>query len=105
MSLKRSWLLKERVVLDQPSEGYRAGLDAVLLAAALRLNKPDERLLEAGCGAGGALFCAASRLSEAHFTGLERDSAMLELVSARARPCALQRPSWPSTVGEAERFR
>ena len=32
MSLKRSWLLKERVVLDQPSEGYRAGLDAVLLS-------------------------------------------------------------------------
>ena len=82
MSLKRSWLLKERVVLDQPSEGYRAGLDAVLLAAALRLNKPDERLLEAGCGAGGALFCAANRLSEAHFTGLERDSAMLELTAS-----------------------
>ena len=79
MDVDRSWLLNERVTLDQPKEGYRAGLDAVLLAASLRPAETTTHFLEAGCGAGAALLCAASRLDQARFTGLERDKKMLEL--------------------------
>ena len=79
METNRTWLLGERVLLDQKTEGYRAGLDAVLLAASLRLTKGDERLLDVGCGAGGALLCAAWRCRSAHFTGIERDADMLQL--------------------------
>lgn len=44
-------LLDGQVRLRQPVEGYRAGMDAVLLAAALDA-KPGEHLVEFGCGAG-----------------------------------------------------
>ncbi|MGC1301528.1 MAG: hypothetical protein WA840_04055, partial [Caulobacteraceae bacterium] len=39
-------ILGGRIVLRQPRVGYRAGLDAALLAAAVEL-KPGERALEA----------------------------------------------------------
>ena len=71
-------ILGGRIVLRQPRVGYRAGLDAALLAAAVEL-KPGERAIEAGCGAGGALLQAAARSPDASFVGLERDSAVLGL--------------------------
>ena len=61
-------LLGGRVRLRQPREGYRAGLDAALLAAAVDA-RPGERLLEAGCGVGGALLQDAARSIGARFTG------------------------------------
>jgi tRNA1(Val) A37 N6-methylase TrmN6 len=67
-------LMGGRVVLRQPRKGYRAGLDAALLAAAVEL-KPGERMLDAGCGPGAALLQAAMRAMEARLTGLERDPA------------------------------
>ena len=71
-------LLDGRVQLRQPVRGYRAGLDAALLAAACDA-RPGQRVLEAGCGAGGALLAAASRCPEARFTGIERDPDTLAL--------------------------
>lgn len=70
--------LGERLRLRQPRVGYRAGLDAVLLAAAVEAE-PGERVLEAGCGVGAALLGAAARAPEARFTGVERDPAALDL--------------------------
>lgn len=71
-------LLDGRVRLRQPARGYRAGMDAALLAAACDAG-PGERVLEAGCGAGGALLAAATRRTGARFTGLERDPAAAAL--------------------------
>ena len=71
-------LLDGRVSLRQPARGYRAGLDAALLAAACDA-RPGERVVEAGCGAGGALLAAATRCAGAQFTGVERDTAALAL--------------------------
>ncbi|MCR5874736.1 methyltransferase [Phenylobacterium sp. J426] len=65
-------LLDGRVRLLQPARGYRAGLDAALLAAACDAL-PGQRVIEAGCGAGGALLAAAVRRPQARFTGVERD--------------------------------
>ncbi|MET0272399.1 MAG: methyltransferase [Phenylobacterium sp.] len=71
-------VLDGRVVLRQPARGYRAGLDAALLAAAC--DAPDgARVLDAGCGAGGAMLPAAVRRAGARFTGIERDVDALEL--------------------------
>jgi tRNA1(Val) A37 N6-methylase TrmN6 len=72
-------VLNGRVVLRQPVRGYRAGLDAALLAAACDAGA-GARVIEAGCGAGGALLAAAIRRPEAHFTGVERDAGALALV-------------------------
>lgn len=71
-------LLDGRVLLRQAARGYRAGMDAALLAAACDAA-PGARVLEAGCGAGGALLAAAFRRPEAVFTGVERDPAAAAL--------------------------
>ncbi|MBX7249158.1 MAG: methyltransferase [Caulobacteraceae bacterium] len=71
-------LLGGRVRLLQPARGYRAGMDAALLAAAIDARS-GERVLEAGCGAGAVLFQAAVRQPEARFVGVERDLDALAL--------------------------
>lgn len=68
-----------RVAVAQPAKGYRAGMDAVMLAAAVT---PGGRLLEIGCGAGAALLCAAVRLPEAKLIGVERDPVMAAMALA-----------------------
>jgi tRNA1(Val) A37 N6-methylase TrmN6 len=65
-------VLGGRVKLRQASQGYRSGLDAALLAAACD-SQPGQRVLEAGCGVGGALLAAAARRLGSHFVGVERD--------------------------------
>jgi tRNA1(Val) A37 N6-methylase TrmN6 len=78
----QSWtedrLLGGRVVLRQSRDGYRAGMDAALLAAACDA-KPGQRVIEAGCGPGAALLAAAFRRPETRFIGIERDEAALAL--------------------------
>ena len=74
-------LLGGRVRLRQATRGYRAGLDAALLAAAVEAA-PGERVVELGCGAGGALLPAAVRCAGAAFTGVERDPAAAALARA-----------------------
>jgi tRNA1(Val) A37 N6-methylase TrmN6 len=71
-------ILGGRVSLRQPAKGYRAGLDAALLAAACDA-RPGERVLEAGCGVGAAMLAAAARRPDARFIGIERDAAALAL--------------------------
>ena len=71
-------LLGGRLTLLQSARGYRAGMDAALLAAACDAAD-GARVLEAGCGPGAALLAAATRRPAARFTGLERDPAALDL--------------------------
>lgn len=70
--------LNGAVTVVQPAHGYRAGLDAVLLAASLDAGE-GSRLAEAGTGAGAALLCAAHRLGECAFTGFEREADFVGL--------------------------
>jgi len=75
--------LDGRVRLYQPTRGYRAGLDAALLAAAVELGA-NETGLEAGCGPGAALLQVAWRTqapdqSGPSLVGVERDAAALAL--------------------------
>ena len=53
-----------RVKVFQPKQGFRAGTDSILLAAALEADFSGHAL-EVGCGAGGALFPAAIRAAAA----------------------------------------
>ena len=71
-------LLNGRLRLRQARDGYRAGMDAALLAAACDAG-PGARVLEAGCGAGAVLLAAAVRRPEARFVGIEREPAALAL--------------------------
>ena len=67
----------------QPAKGYRAGMDAALLAAACDAA-PGERVIEAGCGAGAVLMQIAARRPGLALTGLERDPAMAVLARRNA---------------------
>jgi len=66
------------VTLRQRNQGYRSGLDAALLAAACD-SSVGQRVLEAGCGVGGALLAAAARRPGSRFVGVERDADALVL--------------------------
>jgi tRNA1(Val) A37 N6-methylase TrmN6 len=54
----------------QPEKGYRAGIDAVLLAASVPA-KADELAFEAGIGTGVAALCLAARVPGLKVTGVE----------------------------------
>lgn len=74
-------LLDGAILLRQSAQGYRAGMDAALLASACDAAA-GARILEAGCGPGAALLAAAVRRPEARFTGVERDPAAAALARA-----------------------
>lgn len=76
-------LLDGRVRLRQPARGYRAGMDAALLAAGIAA-RPGERLIEAGCGVGAVLMQIAARAPGVALTGLERDLDAADLARQNA---------------------
>ncbi|MDI7775234.1 methyltransferase [Asticcacaulis sp. EMRT-3] len=69
-------LLGQSVRLMQPARGYRAGMDAALLAAAVAALASERRAasaLELGCGVGGALLSLKARAPHLTLTGIERE--------------------------------
>src|SRR5437868_13035431 len=76
-------VLDGRVRLRQPARGYRAGLDAALLAAACDAGA-GARVVEAGCGAGAALLAAAVRRPGARLLGIEREPQAARLARENA---------------------
>lgn len=67
-----------RVTLLQPRAGYRAGTDPVFLAAAVAA-RPDDRVLDVGCGAGAAAACLTARVDGLEVHGLEMQADYAEL--------------------------
>ena len=76
-------LLGGRVRLRQPTEGFRASIDAVLLAAAVAALD-GETVLDVGSGTGAAALCLATRLQGVQVTGIEADWALVRLASDNA---------------------
>ncbi|SFR02196.1 tRNA1(Val) (adenine(37)-N6)-methyltransferase [Poseidonocella sedimentorum] len=66
----RDAFLGGRITLHQPRVGYRAGIDPVLLAAAVPA-KPGQSVLDLGCGVGAALYCLGARTPGLELHGLE----------------------------------
>ena len=65
----------------QPQSGYRAGLDAVLLAAAATAGA-GTRVLDVGSGVGVVGLAVARRIPDAHVTLVERDPLLAGLARA-----------------------
>lgn len=59
-----------RLALRQPRAGYRAGVDPVLLAAAVPARDGDS-VLDLGCGVGAAALCLGRRVPGVRLAGLE----------------------------------
>lgn len=70
MDLTQDGFLDGRVVAWQPRDGYRAAVDAVLLAAACPA-RPGDHVLELGCGVGVAALCLSARVPQLAITGVE----------------------------------
>jgi tRNA1Val (adenine37-N6)-methyltransferase len=70
-----------RVTVRQSENGFRAGLDAVMLAAAV---PEGGTALELGAGAGTASLCLAARLPSIAITGIEIDRDLVQLANENA---------------------
>ena len=70
----------------QPKSGYRAGIDAVLLAAAAPPSGGrQERYLDAGGGVGTVGLCVARRCPDAMSVILEREPILVALAEENAK--------------------
>ncbi len=76
-------LLGGRVRLLQPAAGYRAAVDPVLLAAAVRAPRGG-RALDLGCGTGAAALCLAARRPDLTVRGVERQAEYADLARRSA---------------------
>lgn len=67
----------------QPDTGFRAGLDAVMLAASVPA-KSGQGCLELGSGVGTASLCLAARVPGVAITGVEMDAGLVRLAADNA---------------------
>lgn len=72
-----------RLRLWQPRKGYRAGVDAVLLAAAVPAVS-GQSVLDLGCGVGVASFCLGARVPGLTQSGIELQADYAELARRNA---------------------
>ena len=77
-----------RVLVRQSTHGFRAGLDAVMLAAAVPARS-GESVLELGAGAGTASLCLAGRVHGLNVVGMEIDSALADVANENAKANAM----------------
>ena len=75
--------LDGRVKVAQPESGFRSGLDAVMLAAAVPAAS-GQTALELGAGSGTASLCLAARVCGVTVTGVERDEGLVALARDNA---------------------
>lgn len=83
MKLSDDKLLGGRLTLLQPEHGHRAGIDAVLLAAAVPA-KTGELVLEGGTGVGSAGLCLAKRVQGIRIDAIEIDPGLAQLAAQNA---------------------
>jgi tRNA1(Val) A37 N6-methylase TrmN6 len=70
--------LDGRVRVLQPKRGFRAGLDSVMLAAAVPAHAGD-RVCDLGAGVATAVLCLAARVGGLHVTAVEIDEVLAAL--------------------------
>jgi tRNA1(Val) A37 N6-methylase TrmN6 len=72
--------LGDMLRIRQPSRGYRAGVDAVLLAATVDLEPGQlATVIDCGAGVGTVGLCVAVRCREAKVTLVEREAALIAI--------------------------
>ncbi len=84
----RDAFLDGRVRAWQPRTGFRSGVDAVLLAAAVEARAGD-RVLDLGCGSGVAVLCLAARVPGVVASGLDVQPAYADLARRNAAEAGL----------------
>lgn len=83
MKTTKDAFLGGQVLVKQPTKGYRAGLDAVLLAASIQAL-PGERILDIGCGVGTASLCLNARIPNLRIYGIDAQESLITLAQENA---------------------
>ena len=86
--LTQDAFLGGRMALWQPRNGYRAGVDPILLAASVPAL-PGHRVLELGCGAGAAILALGRRVAGLDLTGVELQEQYAALAARNAEDNAI----------------
>ena len=73
-----------RLIIRQPKQGYRAGVDPIILAASIPARS-GESVLELGCGVGVASLCLARRVGALRVAGIEILPSIAQLARDNAR--------------------
>lgn len=86
IAYSEDYLLNGKVKILQPLDGYRASIDAVLLAAAADLRTTGPKILDVGSGTGAVSLCLAHRLQnkKAEITGIDIQEELVELANLSA---------------------
>jgi tRNA1(Val) A37 N6-methylase TrmN6 len=79
-ALTQGTLLGGRLRYSQPEQGFRTGIEPLLLAAAVPA-RPGDRVLEAGTGAGAGMMALCARVPGLCGTALEIDPAIAALAA------------------------
>lgn len=83
MQTTEDGFLGGRLIVAQPARGYRAGLDPVLMAAAVPARS-GQSVLELGCGVGVASLALGLRVPELALVALELQPDLAALARANA---------------------
>jgi len=86
-SYTSDYLLDKKVQIFQPTDGYRASSDAVLLAAFVGTVPSRARILDVGSGTGAVSLCLAQHFKEKDviIEGLELQPDLVELANFSAQ--------------------
>ncbi|MCV6598830.1 MAG: methyltransferase [Mangrovicoccus sp.] len=119
-NLTEDYFLGGRLRLLQPGQGYRAGVDPVLLAAAVPAQ-PGERVLDLGCGVGAVALCLGARVRGLRLFGVDLLPENVDLARRNAQandlpmevvqgdvgalPAALRQQSFDHVVSNPPYFR
>jgi len=89
MDYTEDYLLNKKVKIFQPTDGYRAAIDAVFLASLVAQQKVSHqaKILDVGSGTGAVSLCLAYRLKEKHpeITGIDIQENLVELSNKSAK--------------------
>lgn len=86
-----------RVMAHQPAKGFRSGVDAVLLAAAVPAC-PGDAVLELGCGAGVASLCLNARVAGLRLSGVELQPGYAALARQNAADVGAALSVWQADL-------
>ncbi len=82
-ALTKDFIADGTITLWQPRQGYRVGIDSVLLAASTKI-KPKSHVLDLGCGVGAIALCLLNREPSISVLGLENNSNLVTLANQNA---------------------
>lgn len=114
MTLTEDAFLGGRLMLRQPAAGFRAGSDAVMLAASVPAQD-GQSVLDLGCGVGAAMYCLGARVPGLVLTGVEMNGAVADLARCNGSaevveadvltlPPALRQRQWSHVIANPPYF-